>query len=245
MITLLGTGHVFRIEEQITFIIRNIWPDALLVELDPMRYNALKNPQPQGNVKVPWVYRRIAGYQKRMAGEYGGSVGAEMVAAIDAALGVGAVIQFIDHNATDTVNKLWASMPVREKGRLLFSFMQGNKSTKEELETELKAYSKNEDFYLGQMRERFPTLVEVLIDSRDQNMAERIRAANAQYKNIVVVIGDGHVDGIAERLSDLELKKIRLKVLMEEESMDALRRELSSKQDPVAIDLVPHEGEVK
>lgn len=245
MITLLGTGHVFRIEEQITFIIRNIWPDALLVELDPMRYNALKNPQPQGDVKVPWIYRRIAGYQKRMAGEYGGSVGAEMVAAVDAALSTGAVIQFIDNNATETMNKLWASMPAREKIRLLFSFMQGNKSTKEELETELKAYSANEDFYLGQMRERFPTLVEVLIDSRDQKMAERIRAASVQYKNIVVVIGDGHVDGIAAQLSDLEIKTIRLKVLMEEESMNSLRQELSSRQNPSSTPLVSNEGEVQ
>ena len=230
MITLLGTGHVFRIEEQITFIIRNIWPDALLVELDPSRYSALKNPQPQGDVKMPWLYRRIANYQKRIAGEYGGTAGAEMMAAIDAAMSVGAVIQFIDNNASETVNKMWSSMPVREKGRLLLSFMKDNKATTADLESQLKVYSENEDFYLREMREKFPTLVEVLIDSRNQNMAERIRAADAQYKNIVVVIGDGHVDGIATLLSDLELRTIRLKVLMEEESMNALRQELSSRQ---------------
>jgi pheromone shutdown protein TraB len=236
MITLLGTGHVFRIEEQTTFVIRSIWPDAVLVELDAMRYNALKNPRPveQEPAKVPWMYRHVAKYQKRMAGEYGGTVGAEMLAAVDAGISVGATIEFIDSDATATVNHLWEEMPLREKARLLFSFLRGNKASKEDLETELRSYSDNEELYLEQMRGSFPTLVEVLIDSRNQKMAERIRAAASRHQNIVAVVGDGHVEGISNLIADLEPKTIRLKVLMDEESMRNLRQELSSEQGMVA-----------
>ncbi|MDD3398712.1 MAG: TraB domain-containing protein [Candidatus Methanomethylophilaceae archaeon] len=233
MITLLGTGHVFRIEEQTTFIIRSIWPDAVLVELDAMRYNALKNPRPveeRESSKGPWIYRHVAKYQKRMAGEYGGTVGAEMLAAVEAGMTVGAAIEFIDSDSMETVNRLWQEMPLREKVRLLFSFMRGNKASKEDLETEFQNYSDNEELYIQQMRGSYPTLVEVLIDSRNQKMADRIRAAAQRHQRIVAVVGDGHVEGIASLLADLEPKTIRLKVLMDEESMNGLRRELSSPQ---------------
>ena len=34
MITIIGTGHVFNLAEPVSFIVKNTWPDAVLIELD-------------------------------------------------------------------------------------------------------------------------------------------------------------------------------------------------------------------
>ncbi|MGI6494058.1 MAG: hypothetical protein ACOX10_04420 [Candidatus Methanomethylophilaceae archaeon] len=41
MITIIGVGHVFNIAEPVAFIIKQLWPDAVLVELDEVRYKIM------------------------------------------------------------------------------------------------------------------------------------------------------------------------------------------------------------
>ena len=48
MITIIGTGHVFNLAEPVSFIVKNTWPDAVLIELDMSRYNSLMNASPEG-----------------------------------------------------------------------------------------------------------------------------------------------------------------------------------------------------
>ena len=48
MITIIGTGHVFNLAEPVSFIVKNTWPDAVLIELDVSRYNALMKAQDEG-----------------------------------------------------------------------------------------------------------------------------------------------------------------------------------------------------
>lgn len=230
MITIIGTGHVFRVEEQTSFIIRSIWPDAVLVELDAARLYTLRSPSSvsEGGGGGPWVYRHVAGYQRRMAEEYGGTPGGEMLAAVEAGKSVGAEIELIDDEASATLDRLWKQMSLGEKVRLLLSFLRDRRASSKDLESQLESYQGDEERYLESMREKFPTLVDVLIDSRDEAMAKRIRDASSRYEKVVAVVGDGHVEGISQRLSDLSPKVIRLRVLMDEERMGELRAELSS-----------------
>jgi len=74
MITIIGTGHIFRISEQIAFAIKHIWPDAVLVELDGARYKAMTAP-PENTDEAPKIYKRAAEYQEKMASEYGTTPG--------------------------------------------------------------------------------------------------------------------------------------------------------------------------
>ena len=48
MITIIGTGHVFNLAEPVSFIVKNTWPDAVLIELDMSRYNSLMKAQDEG-----------------------------------------------------------------------------------------------------------------------------------------------------------------------------------------------------
>ena len=47
--------------------------------------------------------------------------------------------------------------------------------------------------------------------------------ASEKYSNIVVVVGDGHVEGICALLKDPVIRKIRLADLLDKERMDSVR----------------------
>ncbi|MDR2866107.1 MAG: TraB domain-containing protein [Methanomassiliicoccaceae archaeon] len=229
MITLLGTGHVFKIAEPVSFIVKNMWPDAVLVELDPRRYNAISSAaQREPNGEDPWAYRKMAKYQRNLAEEYGSQVGAEFVAAVETGKAMGAAIEFIDKDANQTMKEVWEEMRFRERMRFTFSMIGDRFSSKRRADKSIQAFTEDEEYYFAEMRKKYPTLVRKLIDERNEHMTAKIKEAMGRYGNILVVIGDGHVEGIASSLGTEGIRKIRLKTLMDTESMNLLRKELWS-----------------
>ena len=227
MITLLGTGHVFRIVEPVSFIVKNIWPDAVLVELDPVRYSVLMSPEGIGDIEnQPKEYRKMAQYQRKVAEENESRVGAEFIAAIETGRTIGAAIEFIDKDAAMVMRETMEEMPFFEKFRFRFGSLRDAFSRKKNADNVVKEFGDNEEEYMNNIRKRFPTLVRKLIDERDVHMAAKIKDASGRYSNIVAVIGDGHVEGIAKLLEGETIRKIRLKTLMDTERMNALRAEL-------------------
>lgn len=235
MITLIGTGHVFRIAEPVSFIVKNIWPDAVLVELDEKRYGALRAPPSEDREKSSsWAYRNTAEYQKAVAEENGSQVGAEFEAAVETGRTIGAAIEFIDKDAAETMNEAFGEMPFREKARFMFSMIGDRFRPKKKAQTAVEEFAENEEKYFEDLRKRYPTLVRKLIDERNAYMADRINEASKKYGNMIAVVGDGHVEGIAGLLAaDAScIRKIRLKTLMSTEQMNALRAELWSGNAP-------------
>ncbi|MCL2142992.1 MAG: TraB/GumN family protein [Methanomassiliicoccaceae archaeon] len=235
MITLIGTGHVFRIAEPVAFIIRNIWPDAVLVELDETRYNAMMRPArseddaPRDGGGDTWAYRNMAKYQRETAKEHDSQMGAEFIAAIDTGRTIGAAIELIDTDANKTMSDIWKEMPFLERMRFTFSMIGDRFRKKKAADDAIERFSEDEDTYFEGMRKKYPTLVRKLIDERNVHMAGKIKEAAEKYDNVVAVIGDGHVGGIAALLGeDANVRKIRLRTLMDAESMNILRAELWS-----------------
>lgn len=99
------------------------------------------------------------------------------------------------------------------------------------MEEEIERFQDNEDEYIRLVGEQFPTFVKVLIDDRNEIMAARIRKASERYRNIVVVIGDGHVEGIRRLLSDLEVRAIRLNDLQDSDRFDDLKGDLAARNN--------------
>ncbi|HUL40256.1 MAG TPA: TraB/GumN family protein [Methanomassiliicoccales archaeon] len=212
MITLIGVGHVFDIGGQIREIILGEMPGAVCVELDPSRYYALKNPQARRS--MPPTYRLLSTFQKRMAKDFGGELGSEMVAAIDTAQASGIPALLIDADASILFNRLWREMSLKERMLLFFSALTGLFASKRKVQKELDRFSEHESEYLAEFGKEFPTMKKVLIDERNQLMAGRILEAEARYLNIVAVVGDGHVEGISSLLAARQLEIIRLKQLL-------------------------------
>ena len=233
MITLLGTGHVFKIAEPVSFIVKHIWPDAVLVELDELRYNALSSPAEDGNAGAGQsrAYRKIAEYQRNTAEEYGSRVGAEFIAAIETGRTIGAAIEFIDIDVSNIMDDIRKEMSFFERTRFTFSMIGDRFRPKKKADKAVQEVAENEEEYFAAMRKKYPTLVRKLIDERNDHMASKVRDALGKYQNMIVVIGDGHVEGMAKLLEGETIRKIRLKTLMSQEEMNVLRAELWSGKD--------------
>jgi pheromone shutdown protein TraB len=209
MITLVGVGHVFELSEKVKEAVRSRRPAVVCLELDPARYHALMNPGEQR--KAPLPYMLLARFQQKMASDFGTEAGDEMMAAASAAGEVGAKVALIDVNASGMFGTLWHRMPLRERFKLIFASMVGLVSSKETVETEMDSYEANDVQYLERVGEEFPTVKEVLIDGRNRHMASRIKALAAAHGDVLAVVGDGHVPGMLQELSPLEVEVIRLK----------------------------------
>ena len=212
MITIIGVGHVFAISSQVTQIIRSRRPDVVCIELDRARYHSLQSRDRAG--RVPIQYTLLAMFQKKMAGKFGGEVGAEMLAAAAAAREVNAKVALVDVDATAMLAMLWRKMSVREKVKLIVGALVGLVSTREAVEREIEAYQSNDESYLNSIGEQFPVVKEILIYDRNRIMTQRISKIAEAHANVVAVIGDGHVPGIAAGLGRDDIEVVRLKELM-------------------------------
>jgi pheromone shutdown protein TraB len=209
MITLIGVGHVFAISENVKEIIRSKRPEVVCLELDQARYNALVQKEHTG--AVPLQYKLLAYFQRRMADKFGTEVGDEMMAAVGAAQEVGARVALIDLDATRVFSQLWKRMSMKERINLLWGGFAGLFVSKKVVEKEMDKYEGNEEQYLEALGEGFPTIKEVLIDDRNKHMALQLSSLAAQHKNIIAVVGDGHISGILASLGTTEVETVRLK----------------------------------
>jgi pheromone shutdown protein TraB len=222
MIIILGVGHVFDIAGQVGRIIEQERPDAVCVELDQARYQALLNPGGPTNARL--TYRLLAKMQKRLAHQYGGEVGSEMLAATKAAQELGAEVLLIDADANLMFRRLYSEMPMMEKVKLLLSAVTSLFVSRKRMEKELDNFQENGDVYMEQMSEQFPTLKRILLDERNELMAKRIDIAASRYPVVLAVIGDGHVDGIVKLLDRDDVKVYRLKDIRSQGQPSAARQ---------------------
>jgi pheromone shutdown protein TraB len=228
MITIIGTGHVFNLAEPVSFIVRNTWPDAVLVELDKGRYEALMNDyngvKPLGEQKTSAIYQSTSRYQQRMSEQSGARLGNEFLAAINTGRLFDAAIIPIDTDAMRVMNEMWDEMSMGEKLRYRMSSFRDSFGGIKRVEKVHKDFTDSETDYVEDMRRRYPTLVRKLIDERNVYMAEQINALSGTYHNMVVVVGDAHVEGICALLQDDHIRKIRLSDMMDREKMDKIRQ---------------------
>ena len=227
MITIVGTGHVFNLAEPVAFIVKNTWPDAVLLELDVGRMNAMTVAQsgdaPAEEPEMSAIYRQTARYQQRMSEEHGAKLGGEFLAAINAGKLAGAAIIPIDTDAMRVMNEMWAEMSTKERIRYRLSGISDSIGGKRKVADVQKSFANDEEAYIAGMRGRYPTLVRKLIDERNQHMADQINKASEIYRNMVVIVGDAHVEGISKLLTENNVRKVRLADLMDNERMATVR----------------------
>lgn len=229
MITIIGTGHVFNLSAALLTIFEEKQPDTICVELDQQRYHALmmRNTDParyeQSKKNLPIIYKMLARFQEDMARQYGVNAGDEMLTAITYAQSHQLPVEFIDVDAQNLFSRMWKTMSFTEKFKLLLSGVAGFFISKKHVEQELKRYQDNFDTYLEEIGKKFPTIKRVLIDERNQHMANRLVAVHEQHQKIVVCVGDGHVPGIQKLLDEKQVphETIRLQELQNLKTADA------------------------
>ncbi len=212
---ILGTAHVSQTSvDKVNELLDTNTFDTVAVELDDMRFEAMTNPDKYKNMDLLKIIKSkqtstiavnlaLSAYQNRLAEQLGVEPGAEMKAAIDQANSKDLAIWKIDRNIRTTMKRAWRSMKFLDRCGLLFSFggfFEKEEITAEEIE-KLKSGDVLESTFSDFADESQP-LYSSLIHERDEYMAAKLlqETTNTDAKNILVVIGAGHLKGMTEAL---------------------------------------------
>lgn len=216
--TLLGTAHVSRASaEDVHTLLAGGGFDAVAVELCPARHQALVNPDVWGQTDLYQVFRQgrasmmaaslaLGAYQQRLAEQFNVRPGEEMRAALEGALARGLPVLLIDRDIGTTLRRVYRNVPWWQRlgllGGLLGSVLSRERVSEQEIER-LKEGDLLETAF-AEFADRHTVLYQPLIAERDAYMAARLcqEAQGGGHKNILAVIGAGHLKGIAAHLED-------------------------------------------
>ena len=214
--TLIGTAHVSRASaDAVRELAVSGEFDAIAVELCQARYDALTAERKWTDLDLYRVLRdgkaglvmanlALSAYQRRIAEQFGIEPGAEMRAATIAAKELGLPLQLVDRDLATTLKRSYASVPWYKRMYLMTGLALGMVSS-DEIDEEAIEKLKEGDILestFTEFAEHSPQLYEALITERDRYMAARLREENAAAsgRRVLVVIGAGHMEGLARHL---------------------------------------------
>lgn len=216
--TLLGTAHVSRASaEEVRAEIESGVYDTVAVELCESREANLRNPDAMANMDLVQVIRQgkagmvaanlaLSAYQQRLAEQLDIEPGAEMRTAIETSDALGLPVVAIDREIGTTLRRAYRSLPWWRRMSLLSGLvaglLTGEKIEEEEIERLKEGDMLEETF--AEFARNSEVLHQVLIAERDRYMAASVEALRVQRqpKRVLVVVGAGHLDGLARELSE-------------------------------------------
>jgi pheromone shutdown-related protein TraB len=220
--TLIGTAHVSRASaDAVQELTASGNYDAIAVELCQARYDALTAERKWTDLDLYRIIREgkaglvmanlaLSAYQRRIAEQFGIEPGAEMRAAAVTAGEHGLPLQLVDRDLATTLKRSYASVPWYKRIYLMTGLALGMVSS-EEIDEEAIEKLKEGDILestFTEFAEHSPELFEALISERDRYMAARLRDENAGAtgRKVLVVIGAGHMAGLARHLESSSAK---------------------------------------
>ena len=214
-ITLIGTAHVSAESvKEVDETIRALQPDCVAVELDEKRAASIENKEKYQQLDIINVLRRhegflllsnlvLASFQRRMGKGTGTQPGSEMLAAMNVAKEMNIPVVMADRPIQITLKRAWGKNSFWGKSKLLATLLSSAFSNEEMSEEEIEEIkNKSEmDSMMGELAEYMPVVKEVLIDERNFYLAKKIWDSDG--KNVVAVLGAGHLEGVMENLEKL------------------------------------------
>ena len=218
--TLLGTAHVSLASVQaVEQAIGSGQFDAVAVELDPQRLQALTNPDALAKLDLIEVIRKnrialfaanlaLAAYQRRLAEQLGIEPGAELKRAVSLAKERNLPVHLIDRDVGLTFRRASQRLGFFGKIKLVMGLGAGLFSSEDVGEDEIEKLKQGDmlESSFGEFASESPALYEAIIGERDRYMATRLREEhNSEQRNVLAVVGAGHLAGLARYLeSDTE-----------------------------------------
>jgi pheromone shutdown-related protein TraB len=220
-ITLLGTAHVSAASaDEVRHALETGEYDACAVELCSPRHQRIMGTQVAADLDLFQVVREgkagmvaanlaLGAYQQRLADQFGIEPGAEMRAACQISEAAGYPVLLIDRDVGITLRRVYRSIPWWQRMMLIPGLFASLISSEKVTEAEIERLKEGDilENTFAEFATRSPALYHSLIDERDRFMAARIieEAEEHGYKHILVVIGAGHLEGIAGYLEANEL----------------------------------------
>jgi len=214
---LLGTAHVSRASvAAVTSMATSGEFDAIAVELCPARHLALTRQQQWQDMDLYRIIREkkaglvmanlaLGAYQRRIAEQFGIEPGAELKAAADAADAHDLPLQLIDRDLAITLKRSYRAVPWYKRMMLSAGLVMSTVSSDEIDEEQIEKLKEGDilESTFTEFAKQSPELYEALIGERDRFMAARLRQENTanEGKRILVVVGAGHLEGLAKSLA--------------------------------------------
>ncbi|KRA74390.1 conjugal transfer protein TraB [Lysobacter sp. Root667] len=214
--TLLGTAHVSQASvDAVRDAIGSGAYDAVAVELDPQRLQALTDPDALARLDLIQVLRTgktalfaanlaLAAYQRRLAEQLGIEPGAELKRAVLEARQRELPVHLIDREVGLTFKRASSKLGwwgrAKLGGGLLAALFADEEVGEEEIE-KLKQGDLLESSF-GEFASESPQLYESVIAERDRYMAARLRESHGDAREVLAVVGAGHLQGLAQHLRE-------------------------------------------
>ena len=213
-ILLIGTAHISQSSvDEVNTVINQVKPDTVCIELCSSRYQAMLAKDQWKNMDIFKVIREgksfllfanliMTAFQKRLGSRLGVKPGSEMFEAANVAEKLNSELVLADRDVKITLQRTWRGMrfwgKIKVLGQLLASLFIREEISKEEIEKLKESDALSEAMKM--LAEQSPEMKRILIDERDQYMAEKIR--QSMGKLIVAVVGAGHVKGLTAELGN-------------------------------------------
>lgn len=214
--TLLGTAHVSaESADEVRDLIDSGDFDAVAIELCDARHSNLANPDALGDQDLFQIFRQgkagmvaanlaLGAFQQRIAEQSGIEPGAEMRAALEASQRHELPLLLIDRDVGLTLKRIYQNVPLWQRFSLL-SGLLGSVLSRQEVSAEEVERLKQGDVLESTFSEfaaESQSLFTPLISERDRYMVMRLaqQCPPGKFKRVLVVIGAGHLKGMAEHL---------------------------------------------
>jgi pheromone shutdown-related protein TraB len=210
-LTIIGTSHIAKQSlEDVETAIEHGKPNIVALELDKRRlYSLFKK---SGKIRVydikrvgikGFIFSLIGAWAEKKLGKIVGvAPGSEMKKAVRLAKKNNIRVALIDQDIEVTLKRFSKSLTWREKWNFLVDIVKAFFVRKNVIEFDLtKVPSKKVIKKLvGKVKERYPNIYKVLIEERNDVMANNIKKIMEAYpdKKILAIIGAGHEDDILE-----------------------------------------------
>jgi len=215
-ITILGTAHVSRASaEKAQELIESKQHDVVCIELCQSRFNAMTDPNALAKMDLFDVIRSgkasmvtaslaLGSYQQRMAEQLGIEPGLEMKISIKHAKELDLPLIVIDREVGTTLKRVYHNVPFWKRLYIiagLFTSVVSRETVSEEEIEKLKTGDLLETTF-AQFAEDAKDLFVPLIDERDRYMSAKLLQTLKDHpgKNLLAVVGAGHVKGIMSYL---------------------------------------------
>jgi pheromone shutdown-related protein TraB len=222
---IVGTAHISRHSaDLVREVIEKEHPDVVCVELDEKRLAALSEKNRWENLDLKSIIKQkqlstliinliLSSYQKKLGEKLGVTPGTELLEAVQTAKEKNIPVELCDREVRITLRRAWHSMGFWQKMKLVAGGF-GGIFEKQELTEEKLAELRSKDVLSEMMDElgkAMPVLKQVIIDERDQYLAEKMKLSKGN--KIVSVVGAGHARGIIKALESneqIDLKQIEI-----------------------------------
>ena len=220
-IYLLGTAHVSEQSVQdVREAVKSLQPDTICVELCPSRYQTLVHPDVWKKTDIYQVIKEnkalfllaqlaLSTFYRKIGEKLGIKPGAEMLEGINQAHNTGAELVLADRDVNITLKRVWRSLSMWGKFKLLMQLLAGLVFTGDIKKEDIERLKDKDQLQvvMDEFSRSFPQIQKTLIHERDQYLAHNI--ANSSGKKILAIVGAGHVPGITRHLGQqIDLKAL-------------------------------------